>query len=105
MNLCRRGTKCKEGLYRRGAGRLFIDPALRNEAILPDHAFRGGRDQSDGSDHCRRGRNDHVAQRAVSRRALVMMVPYHSHRDRQYQHDQQDGNDDTPDSRWVMHYK
>ena len=32
-----------------------------------------------------------------------MMVTYHSRRERQYEHDQQGGNDDTPDSRRVSH--
>jgi hypothetical protein len=34
-----------------------------------------------------------------------MMVTQHSRRERQYQHDQQDGNDDTPDSSRVIHCK
>ena len=101
--MCRRGTRWGDGLYRRGAGRLFVHPALRNEAIFPDGAFRSGRDQVDRSDRCCGGSDDHVAQRTSARRTLVMIVPHHSHRGRQYQHDQQDGYDDTPDSCWVRH--
>lgn len=44
-----------------------------------------------------------MAQSAVGRGALVMMVTHHSHRERHYQHDQQGGNDDTPDSRGFGH--
>jgi hypothetical protein len=46
-----------------------------------------------------------VTQRAIARRALIMVVPYDSHRGRQYQHDQQDGDGNSPDSRWFRHRK
>jgi hypothetical protein len=45
-----------------------------------------------------------VAKRAVGRAALVVvLVPRHSRRGRQYQHDQQDRKDDTPNLRWGRH--
>ena len=96
---CHQGTNSRERLYRRSAGRLFIGPATRSEAILPDRVFRRGQDQSDRSNPCRWGRDGQVAQHAVARGALVVMVTHDSDRDRQYQRDQQDGNDETPDSR------
>lgn len=90
-------------LYRRSARLYFIGPATRNEALFADRMFRPGRDQTDRSYHCSRRSDGQVAQRTAVRGALIMMMKHHSCRERQYQHDQQGGNDDSPNPRAISH--
>lgn len=82
----------------------MIGAVAGNERLDFQNKVCGSR--SDSAHTCRNGRrrDNQVAQGAlVSGRAAIVMVPDHSRGGCQNRHDQDNGNDDTPDSSPAKH--